>query len=38
MYCEYSVALAARTVDLDIASADLLNLLDGPGLAQKPRK
>jgi len=38
MNCEYSVALSARTIDLDVARAELLNLFDGPRLAEKPCK
>jgi len=36
MDCKYSVALSTGTVDLDVACADLLNLFDGPRLAEKP--
>ena len=30
------LALSAGTVDLDVACSDLLNLFDGPRLAEKP--
>jgi hypothetical protein len=35
MYCEHPIALSARTVDLNVARADFLNLFDGPRLPEK---